>query len=138
MAKDAKGHGSDGKGGSADSTRRSFQSLYGNTGGSKASRGGGGSLMDALQKSSPALWRETPSSDQGAASALASGPKSASVPVHDSMTSNSTHNDQGHAWGSPEALKDFSNRYNPKGFASGKKEINRAKLSERRQAFLNG
>ena len=75
-----------GDAGTADSVRRSFQSLYGNTGGSMASR------------------------DRGAASALASGPKSAPVPVHDSMTSNSTHNDQGHAWGSPEALKDFSNR----------------------------
>jgi hypothetical protein len=82
---------------------------------------------------------DAPHSDQAAASALSSGgPKSAPVPVHDSMTSNSTHNDQGHAWGSPAALKDFSNRYSPKGFASGKKEINRAKLSERRQAFLNG
>jgi len=111
-----------GDAGTADSVRRSFQSLYGNTGGSMASRAAGSpgnplgdaGTADSVRRSFQSLYGNTGGSmasrDRGAASALASGPKSAPVPVHDSMTSNSTHNDQGHAWGSPEALKDFSNR----------------------------
>ena len=57
MAKDAKGHGSDGRGGiqsepgsltrrgnpkaKTDETRRAFQGKFGNTGGTMASRSGG-------------------------------------------------------------------------------------------------
>ena len=109
MAKDAKGHGSDSKGGDI---RQSFMNIYRN-----ASRVGA-RVEDGAKTF---LWNAVGGRDVGddtAATALASGPKSDAVPLHDSMTSNSTHNDQGHAWGSPEALKDFSDRYN-KGRASG-------------------
>ena len=58
-------------------------------------------------------------------------PKSAAAPVHDSMT----HNDQGHAYGSPEAIKDFTSKFGkpsdyagePRSFRSGMQEINRLK-----------
>jgi hypothetical protein len=70
-----------GDAGTADSVRRSFQSLYGNTGGSMASR------------------------DRGAASALASGSKSQPVPIHDSMGGNNGTRVQA-ALGSMSRLRD--------------------------------
>lgn len=55
-------------------------------------------------------------------------PKSDAAPVHDSMT----HNSNGHAWGSPEALADFKAAYGGRGgedkaFRRGAREINELK-----------
>lgn len=52
-------------------------------------------------------------------------------------TANSTHNDSGQEWGSPEALKSFKQKYHPKGFKSGKQEIDRLKRKEEKSKGMN-
>ena len=128
MAKDALGHGSDG---------RDAQGFDAN--GERPARSGAPNRWDT--KGTPiaelqAARARYAATNGEAANSLASGPKSAPVSVHDSMIDSSTHNDQGHAWGSPEALKDFRDKYNVGraagraknmedfGFRSGKREIN--------------
>lgn len=62
------------------------------------------------------------SSNKAAGDALSS----ALMKTQASATANrQTHNDQGHAWGSPEALADFKARYSPGGFKKGQAEIGR-------------
>lgn len=61
------------------------------------------------------------SSNATAGAALASKTK---APDHPAMN-RQTHNEQGHAWGSPEALADFKARYSPGGFKKGQAEIKR-------------
>ena len=69
-----------------------------------------------------------------AASELASGAKSATIPTHDSMT----HNDQGHAWGSPEALADFKAAYGRGKAAGNAKNRDEGKAFRSAQREING
>src|ERR1035437_6944009 len=178
MAKDALGHGSDG---------RDAQGFDAN--GVRPAKSGAPNRWDmkgtpiaelqaarARYADQQARYASVPGTKEGerdpfsvnAANALASGPKSAPVPVHDSMSGSydangvrpamsgapnrwdvkgeptsdaqraksaaadsamgfgsSTHNSKGHAWGSSEAIKDWHDGRAARGFASGKREINR-------------
>lgn len=106
--KDAFGHGSNSREGSITSQLRA---RLGHVTSLKGSPSGGVAMT----------------SNGHAAQALQSTTKSAPAPVHDSM------NDQGHAYGSPEAIKDFTNKYGgprdhaaeQRGFNSGQREIAR-------------
>lgn len=152
MAKDALGHGSEGRGGSNYArqapTKNGRARMYGSTMADRIkiaqdqqnikegrSAGSPGSPLGTGPSPKDVLaMRDGETANRVAAAELSSGgSKSAAAPVHDSMT----HNDQGHAWGSPEALQDFKtayargraqgmakNRAEGKSFRSGKSEIN--------------
>lgn len=80
---------------------------------------------DALVRTEPMsggyLWQH--GSQYGYANSVHDAKATVESRVADEARAN-THNSQGHAWGSPEALKDFSAKYNPPGFKSGAREIN--------------
>lgn len=147
--KDAKGHGSDAKGGASavpakkgkvDWTDRAsvqayhdriFNALVHSDHLSPV-----GAYQAALQKTNVALRGFD--SDKAAADKLAEGgaPGKGSVPVHPAQKDLDPNvNENGHTWGSPAALKDFTDKYGKprdhaaeqRGFNSGKREINRLK-----------
>lgn len=104
MAKDAKGHGSEAHGGALTPVQRENLPF-------KHSISGPHYLDPhdprGLTPKDVLAMRDSETANRVAAAVLSSGgSKSAAAPVHDSMT----HNDQGHVWGSPEAIKDFTTK----------------------------
>lgn len=118
MPKDARGHGSNSRGTAPGTAGRDRMGrTY-----TQAIRD-----HDRFPKQNPTMPNaDEYATDQAAASVLAAGnPKATPAPVHEGAS--------GPAYGSPEAIKSFTDRYGgPKdharakrGFASGKREINR-------------
>lgn len=124
--KDAKGHGSNGRGGK----------LSPGTTAEYAGRDRLGRTYTQAIRDHDRFRAQNPdfpnpddyrTSNAQAADALSSTLKSTMAPVHPAM------NSQGHAYGSPEALKDFTEQYGKprdhaaeqRSFNSGKREINR-------------
>ena len=115
MAKDALGHGSEGGWGAhpgTSDTSKKYISLHGRT--------------DAVVRTSRMpegyLWQH--GKQYGYANNVSDAMDTVKSRVADEDRQRAHFNPQGHAWGSPEALKDFSAKYSPKGFASGAREIN--------------